>query len=62
MEDKMNDVWMMGIGQETYKELYDIAKKEKKSVVDVASEALKKHIDNSKNLQEEKKPRLLMEG
>lgn len=57
-----DDLQVVVIGQDTYKKLSDIAKKENKSVVDVTSEALSKHIDEKNKIQESKEPRLLMEG
>jgi len=63
MEKNENDVYVMGIGADTYSDLNKIAKKESKSVADVTSEALKRHIDEKKKVNEDKQePRLLMEG
>jgi len=60
--EKKNDIYVMGIEGETYAELSKIAKKDNKSVADVTSEALKRHIDEKKKVNESTEPRLLMEG
>lgn len=62
MEKIGEDLAMLTIGSDTYKRLHEIAKKENKAVVDVASEALQKHIADKLSLQEHKEKRLLMEG
>jgi hypothetical protein len=63
MDDKkkeMGELYLMGVDQESYAQLAEIAKKQGKSVVEVASDAMKKHIADNKQLKEHKK--LLMEG
>lgn len=57
-----DELALMAIDTETYKKLNEIAKKEHKSVVDVASEAFKKMIDEKSQMQEHTEKRLLMEG
>ncbi len=63
MEKEENGIYVMGIEKDTFSDLNKIAKKENKSVADVTSEALKRHIDEKKKVNEDKQePRLLMEG
>lgn len=57
----LGDVVMIGIHENDLSELQDIAKKQNKSVVEVASEAIRKHIDGSKGLQESKQRKILTE-
>lgn len=59
---EVSDIHMMGIDDETYGKMLKVAKKENKSVSDVASEAFSKHL-KEKELQESAPQRkLLMEG
>lgn len=60
--DAQVDLALLAIENATYKKLYDIAKQEGKAVVDVASEALQKHIAEKSQLVEHKEKKLLMEG
>lgn len=64
MENKglLGDVYMMGVEGECYRDLLDIAKKQGKTVNEVASEALRKEIEKSKSLKESREKKLLMEG
>jgi predicted HicB family RNase H-like nuclease len=64
MEKKslLGDVFMMGVEGECYRELLDIAKKQGKTVNEVASDALRKEIEKSKGLSESSEKRLLVEG
>jgi hypothetical protein len=59
---ELDDLSVFGVDKETYSELFEIAKKQGKSVVDVASDALKSHIEKNKPLEESKKKKLLVEG
>lgn len=58
----LQDVFVLGIEGGTYEEMLALAKQQGKSVVEVASEALKKHIADSKGLKESREPKLLCEG
>lgn len=60
--DELKDIMMMGIEGDTYKKLLDIAKKENKSVTEVASEAIGKHIEDRSHVSESREKKLLMEG
>lgn len=62
MKNQFDDVWMMGIEGETYRELLEIAKKQNKTVAEVASEALKATINDGKKVSESKERKFLMEG
>jgi hypothetical protein len=67
MEDKkdlkpLEDVYMVGLPHATYVELNDIAKKQGKSVIEVTGEAVKKHIEANKGIQESTQRRILTEG
>lgn len=57
----LGDIVMIGIHADELSELNEIAKKQNKSVVDVASEALRKHIDSNKGLQESRQRKILTE-
>lgn len=60
MEKKMlDDAYLMGVEGETYQSLLEIAKKQGKSVNDVASEALRKHIASNKTVSESKDRKVL---
>lgn len=60
MEKKMlDDAYLMGVEGETYQKLLEIAKKEGRSVNDVASDALRRHIENSKSVVESKERKVL---
>lgn len=58
----LGNISVFGVDKDTYAELLEIAKKQGKSVVDVASDALKSHIDKNKPLEESRKRKLLIEG
>jgi hypothetical protein len=59
----LNDVFMMGVDEQTYKKLLEIAQKEGKSVGEVTSEALQKIIRDRAHVGESVGNRkLLMEG
>jgi predicted CopG family antitoxin len=60
--NELKDMTMMGIEGETYKKLLDIAKKENKSVTEVAAEAIGKHIEDRSQVTESREKKLLMEG
>lgn len=62
MEKKnpLDDMFILGIENETYEQLLAIAKKQGKSVTEVTSEALRNKIAQETNVSESKK--LLMEG
>ena len=62
MEKVGEDLSLMMITQDTYKKLNEIAKKENKAVVDVAAEALQKHIADKSQIKEHKEKKLLVEG
>lgn len=55
-------IFFMGVDQASYERLLEIAKTQGKSVVDVTSEALQKHIENNQKLNESREKKLLMEG
>ena len=62
MSNPLDDVFLMGVEGDTYKELLNIAKKEQKSVSEVVSEALKKKIEDAKVVKESTERKLLLEG
>jgi hypothetical protein len=59
MSNPLSDIFMMGIEKETYDEMLEIAKRKNKSVAEVASEALREHLQNEKNLNESRQRRVL---
>jgi len=62
MSNPLDDVFIMGVEGDTYKELLNVAKKEQKSVNEVVSEALKKKIEDAKVAKESTERKLLLEG
>jgi len=63
VNDVTKDLTILGIDGDTYQKLLAIAKKQNRSVVEVVSEALGKHINENQALGESKTaPKLLMEG
>ena len=63
MAEQKDDLAILTIPQDTYAQLQGIAKKENKAVVDVVSDAFRKHIDEKSSVQESTQQRkLLMEG
>jgi len=58
----MDDVFMLGVEGETYKNLLDIAKKQNKSVSEVTAEALKEKIVREKQVTEARERKVLCEG
>ena len=46
MAKELSDITMMGVDKDTYDQMLKVAKHESKSVSDVASEALKKHLES----------------
>jgi len=58
----LDDIFVMGIGKETYEELLEIAKKKGISVTDEVSRAIKKHVESQKNIGETTEKRVLLEG
>jgi hypothetical protein len=59
MSNPLSDIFMMGIEKETYDEMLEIAKRKNKSVAEVASEALREHLQNEKSLNESRQRRVL---
>ncbi len=59
---KLGEIYMMGVEEETYKKMVDVAKRTGKTVPDVASEALKTHLDNQTVNESKSQKKLLMEG
>ncbi|MBK9390460.1 MAG: hypothetical protein IPN68_09800 [Bacteroidetes bacterium] len=62
MSNPLNDIFVMGVEGDTYKQLLDIAKKEGKTVNEVTADALKQKIDDSKLVTESNTKKLLLEG
>ncbi len=62
MSNPLNDVYMMGIEGDTYKDLLEIAKRQNKGVGEIVSDALKQKIEDQKQLKESTQKKLLMEG
>lgn len=62
MSEAFNEMMMLGIDGETYSKLLEVAKRENKSVVQVASEALKDKIEQASALKESTERKMLMEG
>lgn len=62
MKSVMDDVFMLGVEGETYQTLLDIAKKQNKSVTQVASEALQDKISKEKQVTESRERKVLCEG
>ncbi len=62
MSNPLNDVYMMGIEGDTYKDLLEIAKRKNKGVGEIVSDALKQKIEDQKQLKESTQKKLLMEG
>ena len=62
MSNPLNDIFVMGVEGDTYKQLLDIAKKEGKTVNEVTADALKQKIDDSKPVTESNTKKLLLEG
>jgi predicted HicB family RNase H-like nuclease len=58
-KNPFENAFLMGVEGDTYQKLLEIAKKEGKSVNDVASEALRKHIDFSKTVSESRERKVL---
>mgnify|MGYP006277161103 CR=1 FL=1 len=58
-KNPLSDIFMMGVGKETYEKMLEIAKKKNKSVAEVASEALRQHIDDESKLNESRERRVL---
>jgi hypothetical protein len=58
----LGKISMMGVDQDTYDNLLEIAKTQGKSVGEVTSDALKSHIDRNKTLKESSQKKLLCEG
>ena len=58
---ELDDIHMMGFDQATYEQLLKIARQENKSVSEVASEALKRHLEEKSQTKKTEK-RLLVEG
>jgi hypothetical protein len=63
MSDKkdLGDIIMIGIHEADMSGLMDIAKKQKKTVVEVASDAIRKHVENNLGISESREKRLLTE-
>jgi hypothetical protein len=57
--EKKDQLYVMGVDQQTYEELYEIAKREGKSVNDVTSDALRKAIHSSKQVSESAQKKVL---
>jgi predicted HicB family RNase H-like nuclease len=55
----LSDIFMMGIEKETYEEMLEIAKKKNKSVAEVASQAIREHLQTEKGLNESTQRRIL---
>ena len=50
---------MMGVEKDTYEQMLEIAKRENKSVAEVASDALRRHIQDQSKLNEPRERRVL---
>lgn len=59
---EVSNIHMMGVDDDTYGEMLKVAKKENKSVSDVASEAFKKHLKEKELQESAPQKKLLMEG
>ena len=57
----MGDVVMVGIHENDLADLQTVAKTQNKSVVEVVSDAIRKHVDASKGLQESRQRKILTE-
>ncbi len=59
----LNDLYLMGIEKETYEQLLSVARKENKTVAEVASEALRLKIQKERDMTESRlEKQLLCEG
>lgn len=59
----LNDLYLMGIEKETYEQLLSVARKENKTVAEVASEALRLKIQKEREMNESRlEKKLLCEG
>ncbi len=62
MKSVMDDVFMLGVEGSTYENLLEIAKKQNKSVTQVAAEALHDKISKEKTVIESRERKVLCEG
>lgn len=54
-----NDIFMMGVEKDTYEQMLEVAKRKNKSVAEVASEALRKHLESERGLNESRERKIL---
>ena len=58
-KNPLSDIFMMGVEKETYEEMLEVAKRKNKSVAEIASEALRNHLQNEKGLNESRERKIL---